>query len=187
MDKRGGVTLHYVDPGEDTGDIVFQCGYEFPLGVKSPDIQDVAIGKHGVDIILEALNIVSAGQQLPRTPQPAQSTTARARNIKPDEHKDIIEWSLWPIERVWHLMRGTELWLNCIEQPSGIYSGQRWRVMNFERHKNTVELRQLAQVNKDAVGYYVQCRDGIIRLEVDFNWKDYLKRVLIVPVLKAIN
>lgn len=165
---QGGVTLHYVDAGEDTGDIVFQCTYDIPLGMRSPVMQDLAIGKHGVDLILKALKKIGQGDALPRFVQPEQSPTARARNIKPEEHRTLIDWAHWPIERVWHVMRGTELWLNCIDQPTGIYSGQRWVVGEFTKTIGVPKNENLGQVRKDSRGFYVQCRDGIVRIHVGF-------------------
>ncbi len=167
-ENQGGVTLHYVDEGEDTGDIIYQRTYEIPLGMKSPEMQDLAVGKHGVEIILEAFKQISQGAELPRIRQVPQSTTARARNIKTEEHQSFIKWEIWSIERIWHLMRGTESWLNCIDQPFGIYTGQRWIVKDFSKKSAIFDQRELGQVKKDEEGFYVQCRDGIIRLDVNF-------------------
>lgn len=165
---QGGVTLQYIDAGEDTGDIVYQCTYDIPPGMKSPPMQDLAVGKHGVGLILKALRQIGHGNALPRLAQPAQSPTARARNIKPEEHRSLIDWIHWPIEHIWHVMRGTELWLNCIDQPSGIYTGQRWVVDDFEKTHAAVQADASGQLKKDAKGFYVQCRDGIIRVNVEF-------------------
>lgn len=165
--SQGGVTLQYIDAGEDTGDIVYQRTYAIPLGMKSPAMQDLAIGKHGVDLILETLKQVGQGNALPRSVQPAQSPTPRARNIKPGEYRMLIDWDQWPIDRIWHLMRGTELWLDCINQPTGIYSGQRWVVDDFEKTNCTVQTAAIGQVKKDEKGCYVQCRDGIIRVHAE--------------------
>lgn len=177
MEKQGGVTLHYVDAGEDTGDIVCQRTYEIPLGLKSPEMQDMAIGTHGVEMILEALKMIGKGTPLPRMPQSPQSTTQRARNIKPEEHRTLINWQEWSIERIWHVMSGTELWLNCIDQPRGIFTGQRWEVLGFERKVHPVKLDDLGKIGKDVVGHYVRCRDGIIRLYVRFSLAGYARYI----------
>lgn len=177
MEKQGGVTLHFVDAGEDTGDIIDQRSYEIPLGIKSPVMQDIAIGKYGVEMILEALEILAQGNPLPRTHQPAKSTTERARNIKPEEHRTFINWQVWSIDRIWHLLSGTELWFNCIEQPGGFYTGQRWEVLGIERNAHQVDPEHLGQVKKDSVGYYVQCQNGIIRLHVRFRFVGLAKGI----------
>jgi methionyl-tRNA formyltransferase len=183
--RQGGVTLHYVDSGEDTGDIVYQRNYDIELGIRSTDLDDKVIGKHGVDLILEALEWINQGRSLPRLPQPEYSPTVRARNIKPEEHRTLIDWAQWPVERIWHLMRGTESWMDCIDQPRGIYSGQRWIVDHFEKTK-TRKLEQPVLASKprrDAKGYYVQCRDGIIRIHVGFRAHLFL-RALVMRILK---
>lgn len=177
-EKHGGVTLHYVDAGEDTGDVIFQRIYEIPLGMKSPEMQDLAIGKHGVEIILEAFKQISQGTELPRLKQPAQSVTARARNIKPEEHRSLVCWETWPIERIWHLMRGTESWLNCTDMPAGFCTGGRWLVQEFSKQSAIIDPSDLGQVKNDDQGFYVQCRDGIIRLEVKFSPWVFVRSIL---------
>lgn len=175
--SQGGVTLHYVNTGEDTGDIIYQHTYDIPPGVKSPAMQDLAIGKHGVDLILKALKRIGQGSALPRLPQPAQTPTARARNIKPEEHRVLIDWAHWPIERIWHLMRGTELWLNCIDQPRGIYSGQRWVVDEYAKTKSAAQHNIPGQLKKDELGFYVQCHDGLIRVHAKFKFHPALRTI----------
>lgn len=174
-EKLGGVTLHFLDAGEDTGDMVSQRSYEIPPGMKSPEMQDVAIGKHGVEMLLEALKTLARGEPLPRVPQSGQVTTERARNIKPQEHRTLIDWKTWPGERVWHVMSGTESWLDCIEQPRGLFIGQRWEVQNFARQVQPHEADNPGEIKKDHIGYYVQCRDGIVRLKVRFTFAGFAR------------
>ena len=102
MEKQGGVTVHYIDQGEDTGNIILQKRYDIPLGMKSPDNFDIAIKKVGIELLLETIeNIESVKSQ----EQPLCSPTKRARNLRIEEHKYIIDWQQWPIERVWHILR----------------------------------------------------------------------------------
>ena len=121
-EKKGGVTVHYIDDGEDTGDIIYQEEYGIPLGMKSPDMIDLSVGVIGTNLLLKALDNV---ENLPRQVQPKESPTPRSRNIKACEHANIIDWRVWEIKRIWHILRGTELWLNAVEQPKGFYKGQR--------------------------------------------------------------
>ena len=127
-----GVTVHYVDEGEDTGEIIFQERLRVPLGSKSPEQLDRLIGELGVALALKAFDAIASGSA-PRTLQPEKSPTPRARNLKLEEHSLLIDWDSWPIERIWHLLRGTEGWLNAIEQPRGLYIGQRWSIDEFEK------------------------------------------------------
>lgn len=178
MEMTPGVTVHYVNAGEDTGDIIYQEKMHIPLGTKSPVRLDKLIGELGTSLVLKAINAIARGDA-PRTPQPAQSTTARARNLKLEEHTQIIDWENWPIERVWHVLRGTELWLNAITQPSGLMAGQRWSIYEYE--KITVPPSGLG--NFGALGEYngracIFARDGVIYIGIEFDIKKAVLTIL---------
>lgn len=171
-DLNPGVTVHYIDEGEDTGDIICQKQYTISLGTKSPDMLDIGVSEIGVNLIFEALDLISSNQVI-RKKQPQDSETRRARLLKADEHNKIIDWKNWPIERIWHILRGTELWLNAIEQPKGIFAGQRWSILNFE--KKTSGNYILGKVYRENKKSFVACRDGVIYLTINFS----IKRMII--------
>lgn len=167
MDKTGGITLHYIDDGEDTGDIIYQQTYDIPLGIKSPALNDLVIGELGVSLVLKALNSIS---NLPKTKQNNNTDLVRARNIKKSEHQNIIDWNNWPIERIWHILRGTELWLNALKQPTGFYKGQRWIICEFENI--IIDNYQYGRIYKENGRWFVACKGGKIFLELKFNLKN---------------
>lgn len=174
MEINPGVTVHYIDEGEDTGDIIFQKRVHIPLGTKSPERLDKLIGDVGASLLIKAIRAIQSGRA-PRIPQPADSPTLRARNVKLEEHKEIIDWKNWPIERIWHVMRGTELWLNAYDQPKGIFKGQRWVVGEYERKENTEQTGTLTRYKgKKAVA----TPEGYIFIDVKFSLKKALLFVL---------
>lgn len=171
MEMHPGVTVHYLDSGEDTGDIIFQDRIYIPLGTKSPARLDKMIGELGVFLLLRAVDAIAQGNA-PRKSQPKISPTARARNLLPDEHIRIIDWECWPIERVWHVLRGTELWLNAIAQPGGVWKGQRWSIEEYEK-------TDVQQGDLGCIGIYkkrkcIFVRDGVIYIRIHFDWKKAL-------------
>lgn len=175
MEMNPGVTVHYVNAGEDTGDIIFQERVHIPLGTKSPERLNKLIGELGVSLMLKAIDAIAQGNA-PRTPQPAQSPTPRARNLKPEEHTEIIDWEHWPIERVWHVLRGTELWLDAIAQPAGLLAGQRWSIREYEK-------TDIAQGTPGKIGKYknrkcVFAKDGVIYIGIDFDIKKSILKIL---------
>jgi methionyl-tRNA formyltransferase len=173
MEKKGGVTVHYIDNGEDTGDIIYQEEYDILLGMKSPSMQDLAIGKIGVNLLSKALDNI---EKLPKQKQSNISPTQKARNIKDNEHQTIIDWDKWNIERIWHILRGTELWLNAIEQPKGIYKGQRWCIQEFKRC-NTSQY-EISKIYKEKHSYFVVSKDGKIFLKLKFNIKKFILNLI---------
>ena len=167
MDVNPGVTVHFVDEGEDTGDIIHQERIPVPLGIKSPERLDKLIGDAGVRLLTQSIREIDAGSAKP-VRQPQASPTPRARNILPEEHRNLIDWENWPIERIWNLLRGTELWLNAIEQPSGLHRGQRWSVGGFELVKPPSAV-ELGSIYRDGRRRYVACKGGRIEISVRFS------------------
>lgn len=163
-----GVTIHYVDEGEDTGDIIYQERAEIPLGTKSPERLDKLISNVGVQLLIQSIKDINDGS-IRAIKQPTKSPNQRASNLKISEHKNVIDWQNWPIERIWNLLRGTELWMNAVEQPSGFYRGQRWSIGNYEKIKSPVNAKDGA-VFLEANRVFVACKDGRIELFLRFNF-----------------
>lgn len=175
MEMNPGVTVHYIDQGEDTGDIIFQERTHIPLGTKSPPRLDKLIGETGMPLVLKALDAIQAGNA-PRIKQPAQSPTPRAKNLTPDEHKTIIDWQSWPLERIWHVLRGTELWLNALPQPKGLWKGQRWIIEDYETQPD--QTTRPGEIAKQNGRLYVACKDGRIYLSRKFSVKNLIVSLL---------
>ena len=171
-----GVTVHYIDKGEDTGDIIYQERVNVELGIKSPQRLDKLIGETGVKLILKALDAIQAGNA-PRIKQPTISPTPRARNLKLDEHKTIINWNEWKIDRIWNLLRGTELWLNALPAPKGLFNNQRWIIEEMISEDN-VPQDLWGKIRKENGKYYVYCNGGKIHLTLRINLKLLIKHLL---------
>ena len=165
QEMHPGITVHYVDEGEDTGDIICQARTHIPLGTKAPDRLDHLVGKLGVALILEALDQIELGR-VSTVKQPIESPTPRARNLLDHEHESIIDWENWPVERVWHLLRGTEFWLNAIPPPSGVFRGQRWVIGSFDKSPRSSDTP--GEVYRTGERRYVAACDGRIFITLDF-------------------
>lgn len=174
MEMNPGVTIHYVDKGEDTGDIIYQERVHIPLGTKSPERLDKLITETGVPLMLKAIQAIKEGNA-PRQPQTPLSPNDRARNLKPEEHAKIINWQEWPIERIWHILRGTELWLNAFEQPKGLYKAQRWLVGDFEKQSNNHKAGSLVKYQGK---YALAVPEGYIYLSKSFSVKKAILAML---------
>jgi len=118
MDLLGGATVHAVDDGADTGDILFQESFRIRLGTPRGHTAGQAMGVIGPRLMFRAMDALARGD-CPRLPQPAASPTPRARRVRLAEYRGLIGWESWPIERVWHFLRGTEPWLAALGSPPG--------------------------------------------------------------------
>ncbi|PCD87717.1 methionyl-tRNA formyltransferase [Vibrio mediterranei] len=176
MDREHGVTIHYIDKGEDTGDILCQETIELPLGIRSPQRLDILIGDIGLNLLFKSMEEISDGSKKGLR-QSTESSTPRARNISTSEHANIIDWDSWQGIRIWHLLRGTELWLNALPKPKGIYFGHRWKIAEFiplESKRNKV-----GHIYKDGERYYVQTLDGRIYLNLEFKLRKLIIGLLL--------
>jgi len=174
MDKVGGVTVHFIDKGEDTGDILFQEEYNIPLGIKSSDRFDVLISQIGISLLTKAIENI---ENIEPVKQSKESPTSKARNLKLIEHKTIIDWENWPIEKIWHILRGTESWLNAIPEPKGIFQGTRWCIGNFVK----VEINdqwELGKIYCKNSKQFLVCKDGIIYVNAKANFKALISSFL---------
>lgn len=157
---NSGVTVHYIDKGEDTGDIILQERVSISLGQRNKERIHQIIGVVGVKLLSKTLDLIARGE-VSRIVQPKDSPTRRSRLIKEEEHESIIDWENWHVERVWHFLRGTEDWLNALPQPTGIYAGSRWSIGNFfaDESKN-----RLGKIFKENGKYFVKSKEAKIEL-----------------------
>lgn len=165
-----GVTIHYLDEGEDTGDIIYQESFELPLGSTEEEFIDYSENKLGVKLLLKAIMDIENNCE-PRIKQPKASTTVRARQIKPVEYKEIVDWKDWEIERIWHLLRGTQNWLNVFDFSQIQGDVRRWRILDYEKSRAPVVSAKLGTVYKQRNDYFVYCSNGKIYMELDFETK----------------
>lgn len=149
-----GVTVHALDANEDTGPILKQDSIKIEIGTDIFKAMNL-VAPVGARLIADALDEIEAGSAT-YTPQQSHGHF-RARLVERDEK--LVEWDSWPIERVWHFLRGTYPWLDSVLYPIEL------------RGKCTIgDLEhcycdsQPGVVAKDSRGYFIAHREGKIRL-----------------------
>jgi hypothetical protein len=164
MDLEGGVTIHFIDDGADTGDILLQETFPIPLGMPLREMIGRTMGEIAPRLVLAAIADLAAGGTR-RLPQPAASPTVRARRLAPGEARRLIDWEGWPIERVWHVLRGTGPWLGPLDPPPGrSRRSPGWIVGDYVRTPAYGGVP--GAVARDADGYFVVHREGKVRLSI---------------------
>ncbi|SOB93579.1 methionyl-tRNA formyltransferase [Ureibacillus xyleni] len=164
MDLNPGVTVHYIDEGEDTGDIIYQERYPIPLGCTEEELIEILETTNGVNLLLSAITDIEH-DCAPRKKQPKESPTVRARKISPSEFHQIVDWETWEIERIWHLLRGTQNWLDVFDFSNIEETVLQWRILHFEKENidQSVELGKVFSINNQ---YVVYCKQGKIYLDL---------------------
>jgi methionyl-tRNA formyltransferase len=183
MDREGGATVHFIDDGADTGDVAYQESFPIRPGMPRQEMLNVAMGVVGPRLVFQAIDALARGD-CPRIPQPRRSPTVRARRVKPEEHRRLIDWDSWPIERVWHYLKGTEPWLYALDPPAGWRTHLGWKVGHFTRTPSSAVPGSIA---RDETGHFVAHPGGKIRLSVRYSAKGVGKALLSRQFLKELK
>jgi methionyl-tRNA formyltransferase len=174
MDVEGGTTIHRIDEGADTGEILAQERVPIPLGLPRNTLIRETMGDRGCRLLSRAIDDLAAGTARP-VPQPAESPTGPARRVQPWEHALLVEWERWPIERVWHFLRGTEPWLHALPHPPGWRRAMGWTLGPFERGRFPGRPGSIA---RDGKGFRLAHPEGCIRLAVRYSGVGAARTVL---------
>ncbi|MEG0449825.1 MAG: formyltransferase family protein [Lysinibacillus sp.] len=162
-DLNPGVTVHYINEGEDTGDIIYQESYDLPIGSTEEEMIRLS-SNMGSQLLIRSIFDIE-NNCAPSVKQPTRSPTVRARQIQPNEYQDIVNWHEWEIDRIWHLLRGTQNWLNVFDF-SGIQGKvSKWRILNFAKQDTKSQLK-LGKVYQKGNLYFVSCSLGYIYMEI---------------------
>jgi methionyl-tRNA formyltransferase len=169
FDRDAGVTVHYIDKGEDTGDIILQKDVKVELGERYYELRakfEVA----GAKALVESINKIESGK-VQRKVQPKESPTPRAKRVKKDDYLNLIDWN-WDIERLWHFFRGTENYLKALLIKNKLF----FRVSRIEvgEMEKTEHNLTIGKNYKDAKGKFIACKDGKIYYKIKF-WNPYKK------------
>ena len=101
--RQSGVTVHVVDEGLDTGDIVTQRSIVLPDGISGLDADELFANK-GVELLVQAVTGLTYGH-LPRQPQAATGSYQGQPTWD-----DFTIRTTWPARQAFNFMRGTADW-----------------------------------------------------------------------------
>lgn len=154
MDLEGGVSVHQVDETFDTGDIFLQERYAIGLGESFVSVfqRSVALGAR---VMVRVLENLARGQATPCA-QRGLEGPLYARRVAAQER--LVDWGNWPIERVWHFLRGTHHQHCSFTPPFG--AAAEWAIGAMEGGGPCGR----GEAAKDASGYYLAHGEGRIRL-----------------------
>ncbi len=172
MDSEGGVTIHFADEGEDTGDIVLQQSFAIPADMDGRQMI-ARVSALGADLLRQALDAIAEGSVVRRR-QSHLPCPLRARNLRPNE--SLIAWDDWPLERVFRVLRNTRSWNHELERrvPASLF--WEWDVVEAISGVPDGPPGSFAQ---DRNGYYLNHREGKIRLTRRFSPIPFLRRFLL--------
>jgi methionyl-tRNA formyltransferase len=155
-DSETGVTVFWLDDGEDTGDVLAQ------------EVVPLARGQHGVELyhelsrrgsalLLRALEDVRDGRAA-RAPQAPEGAT---REPAPASRTWRVDFETWGSERLWHFLRG-------VGAAGGILADSRGRPLAHGAARRFVlgsAEGTPGGVQRTRDGWRLTCRDGFVDLD----------------------
>lgn len=181
LEDRQGVTIHYVDKGEDTGAIIAQGQFEVELGMPFKKAYQISMNL-GARLLKGVLNEVALTRsRLEADEQPQTSQTLRAKRVPSADYAALIDVSSWPVERLWHMLNGLEDWQHVFWPHPHVFQRLfRWNLVGYEQSVSFLggeEGDHLLQVGEEVgkpmkVGrgrFVVHCVDGSVNFERRFS------------------
>jgi methionyl-tRNA formyltransferase len=170
-EKYGGVSVHYVDKGEDSGNIISQKKFNIPLGLPSSQYDDL-IRNTACQIANEAVAKAINGDT--GIVQKNDSPAIRARRVKKGEtFNDCIDWE---IERTFHFLVGTEYIPPIIKVPPLVSKLFNVKIATFKKEDKNSE-KKIATFSFDMNGCYFQHKEGRIYFNLKPKGISRLKRL----------
>ena len=153
-DRDCGVTVHWLDAGPDTGDIVFQEAIPLPRGEPVALLYG-EIARRGAALLARAVEAIENGTA-PRIPQHDALATTDPNPARGSWRGDVMAWDA---ERLWHFLRGLgdrhgELLTDA--EGRAVSHG---RVLRFSLEAHNRRAGTLESLDG---GWRVYCRDGVV-------------------------
>ena len=99
-ERRAGVTLHFLDEGVDSGDIVAQTAFTWPDGISEGELEQ-RCAEAGAELVLTAVRQLAQGDQLSYRPQPTEGSSYFPWPAEPD----FVIPTDWEVRRAFNFLR----------------------------------------------------------------------------------
>ena len=173
-ETQGGVTIHFIDPGIDTGPIIEQASVDFPNGASEREILHLleVLTSQTLRSVLERL---TAGD-CKGYPQPGKSSTSFAGNIVTPSLVEFIDWANWPVEKIWRTLRYMEYWPQGYGRLQGWRKLLRWKVGRIvSRHRESG--MNIWKLETRGLKAMIMCPSGSVELVPEFHLPTLVKGV----------
>lgn len=153
---HSGVTVHALDSGADSGDVVAQRRVELPDDITYSHAERLC-AEVGAELLLEALQALAMGR-LHRTPQRELGVASRAPTPRAGDFIITPEWSA---RRAFNFIRALAEW----EQPIILRIGdENWTVREAHSFDQRATLPAPIQYHNDVV--CIRCSPGVLTVSL---------------------
>lgn len=166
-----GVTLHYIDKGEDTGDVIFQERIFISPGEKLEEVNQ-KLSFTGIKLLSKIMDTVEK-ENVPRIKQSLITPTVRARKVKPNEYNELIRWNEWNVERVFHFLNGTPNYHYTLLKKTSLYKLV-LRIKILDKEKCNISGYKVGELYKENSKHFFVCKDGKIYVDIILSFANFL-------------
>ncbi len=156
QDSDGGVTVHVVDKGEDTGAILAQVPIRIESGRNIYDYTKECMVKGA----REVCRILEEPQPFQTRPQPDDSSF-RARKLTDEDV--LIDWS-WPIERIYHVMTPALSMTEVFREPKFPWNLFSWTPVRFDKKTQQSRLTGELRINGEPQDLLIRNGKAVLQL-----------------------
>lgn len=107
QDKISGVTVHYIDEKEDTGNIIEQAQFHVPRNLLYKDYLDLAINQTGAPLLVKIIGKILNGEKVITQNQIHLEDKCRAKNVSIDEYNILLNEKISDCDQKMHFLCGT--------------------------------------------------------------------------------
>jgi methionyl-tRNA formyltransferase len=151
-EHQAGVTLHFMDEGADSGDIVAQTAFLWPEGSSGPELERRCAAEGG-QLLLAAVKPLAQTGQVARRPQPKEGSSY----FSWPRDEDLVIPTNWEAGRAFNFVRAAADW------PLIITVGrQRFPVSRALGYASDQVLGQPYRFEGDEV--WIQFQPGVLRI-----------------------
>jgi methionyl-tRNA formyltransferase len=159
MEIESGATIHFIDDGEDTGDLLKQASFPIPPGMELNLLRKITINL-GTELLSETLKELAKGSLSP-IPQRHLTGLPRARLLK--NHGDFFDWQNWSLQQTFHFLHGLLPVYSIFSNRQGFWGRFRWTAYQYEPQG---KISAHGLIRLDARGFYFAHPEGKIRLRL---------------------
>ncbi len=157
-DRETGVTVHYATSRADAGAILGQDRFPLPRGFPIERLYADS-GERGANLLAQCVDALAEGVATATAQDEALAT--RAPSVKPGTR--MIDFSAWPVERVWHFLAGLQ---SQYREPLQNSRGDliRYKVAGFDDAEENAIGEKLGSLEDVDGGWRLQCVGGVVNL-----------------------
>jgi len=178
-EKESGATIHYIDKGEDTGNILAQEAFSVSDAMTMSELRSASVNL-GVQLMLGVIDRLENGS-VATVRQPLNSPTVRARRVKPGEYHSLIQWEEWPSARIRRLFKREVVKIADLFPEASGHFWWDWKIQDVTPQTPATQRPGTFQV--DAGVFTLFCKDGSIRFVRRFVGIKQVVRALIGKLL----